>query len=39
MFTKTFSVLNALLTPLVDELRMRYWVVHTGVDGYTYLLF
>ena len=39
MSTKTFSVFRKMYEPLIRNLDMNYWIIHTGVEGYMYLLF
>lgn len=37
--TKTFKIFWTMFYSLLYKLDMEYWVLHTGTDGYLYLLF
>jgi hypothetical protein len=37
--TKTFKIFWKMFYSLLYKLDMEYWVLHTGTDGYLYLLF
>lgn len=37
--TKTFKIFWRMFSSLLHKLDMEYWTLHTGTDGYLYLLF